>query len=541
MHTELVDARQACEERDRLATPGFVRGLLRAEAFPHPVAQLQLIETHISWIVLTGNYAYKIKKPVRLEFLDFSTLELRRHYCHEELRLNRRLAPEMYESVIGIGGERDRPVVGQEPAFEYAVRMRQFPADAQLDRRLEAGLLLDSDLRTLGRRMGSFHLHSDTAGPASRHGDSDEVRREAIANLGQLERASVADDERDALSTLRVWTDTRNGELSALFARRKAEGWIREGHGDLHLSNLVALAGGVTAFDCLEFAPHLRWIDVISDIAFLVMDLEVRDRSDLAYAFLDAYLETTGDYAGVVLLDYYRAYRSLVRAKVAAVRAGQIGAPDGRSPPESADAPASNVHERRRRAHIGLALRCMRPRHPRLLLMHGYSGSGKSWLGQRLAMMLPAIRMRSDAERKRLAGLGALDASHSAVGAGLYAPGVTRRTYARLESCVRDVLTAGENVVVDAAFLLQEQRTPFLRLAQELGVPCTIVDCVADRAVLDARILDREADASEADASVLARQLRIAEPLGPDEPAIVVHTDAEVALPLLVQRIRATL
>jgi aminoglycoside phosphotransferase family enzyme/predicted kinase len=523
-----------------VSTPEFLRGLLRAEAFPHPVAEVQLVETHISWIVLTGAYAYKIKKPVRLEFLDFSTLELRRHYCHEELRLNRRLAPEIYESVIGIGGERDRPLVGQKPAFEYAVRMRQFPADAQLDRRLEAGLLQDSDLRALGRRIGTFHLNAGTAGPASRYGDSDEVRREAIANLDQLERVSGADEDGDALRALRRWTGARNGELSALFARRKAEGWIREGHGDLHLSNLVALAGGVTAFDCLEFAPPLRWIDVISDIAFLVMDLELRDRSDLAYAFLDGYLQTTGDYAGVALLDYYRVYRSLVRAKVAALRAVQVGEREGRSGLEAAAAPATNVHETRRRAHLALAVRRIQPRHPRLLLMHGYSGSGKSWLGQRLAMMLPAVCIRSDVERKRLAGFGALDASHSAVAAGLYGPGMTHRTYSRLERCVRDVLEAGENVVADASFLLREQRTPFLRLGRELGVPCTIVDCVADRAVLKARILDRETDASEADTAVLAHQLRIAEPLGPDEPATVVRTDAEVSLPPLVQRIRAT-
>jgi len=502
--------------------PEFIRGLLRAEAFPHPVARLQLIETHISWIILTGDHAYKIKKPVHLDFLDFSTLALRGHYCHEELRLNRRLAPELYECVVAIGGERERPRVGGKPVFEHAVRMRQFPIDAQLDRRLESGMVDDSELRALGRRIGSFHLLAAVAGPESRYGDSDEVRCEAIANLDQLQRLPARDDQRDTLSALRIATEARNDQLQAVFARRKAEGWIREGHGDLHLSNLVALAGVVTAFDCVEFAPHLRWIDVVSDIAFLVMDLELRDRSDLAYAFLDGWFETTGDYAGVALLDYYRIYRSLVRAKVATLRAAQE--------------PAG--HDLRRLAHIGLALRYARPRHPRLLLMHGYSGSGKSVLAERLAMVLPAIRMRSDVERKRLAGLGALDTSGSAVAGGVYAPAMTRRTYDVLERGARHALQAGENVVVDAAFLLREQRMPFVRLAGELGVPCTIVNCIADRAVLEARIRSREHDASEADTAVLAHQLRIAETPGADEPAIAVRTDGEVTPDPLAQRIR---
>jgi aminoglycoside phosphotransferase family enzyme/predicted kinase len=504
--------------------PEFVRGLLRAEAYPHAVARLQLIETHISWIILTGDHAYKIKKPVRLDFLDFSTLELRRHYCHEELRLNRRLAPELYECVVGIGGERERPRVGGDPVFEHAVRMRQFPEDAQLDRRLEAGVVEDSELRALGRRIGTFHLQAAVAAPGTLYGESDEVTREVIANLDQLRRLPAQDDQRDTLEVLRLATEARNEQLPSILARRKADGWIREGHGDLHLSNLVALPEGITAFDCVEFSPHLRWIDVISDIAFLVMDFELRNREDLAYAFLDGWFETTGDYGGVALLDYYRIYRSLVRAKVAMLPAGKERA----------------GQDMRRLAHIALALRYTRPRRPRLLLMHGYSGSGKSWLAQRLATALPAIRIRSDVERKRLAGLGAPEASRSSVAGGIYAPEMTRRTYDLLERRARDALTAGENVVVDAAFLLREQRMPFLHLAHELGVPCTIVGCVTDRAVLETRIRNREHDASEANTAVLAHQMWIGEPPGADEPAISVRTDGELALQPLVQRIRAT-
>jgi len=503
----------------------LVEGLMRPGAFPHAVGRIRLVETHISWVILTGRHAYKIKKPLRLEFLDFSTLELRKHYCAEELRLNRRLAPEIYDSVVGIGGTLSAPRIGAEPVFEYALRMREFPAEAQLDRRLEEGELAASDLRALGWRIGCFHLAADAAGADSTYGDAAEVERAAVTNFAVLEPLIRDPVEQRAVSELARWTGAQSSALRATFSRRKAEGWVRDGHGDLHLSNLVALESGITAFDCLEFDPRLRWADVICDAAFLVMDLEMRGRPDLAYAFLDGYLETTGDYAGLALLDYYRVYRSLVRAKVAALRAEQV-----------ADRTAL---EERRRAHVELAQRYTRRRRPRLVLMHGYSGSGKSWLGERLATMLPAIRLRSDVERKRIAGLTSYAESHSGIGEQIYAPNMTRRTYAQLESGVRSALVAGESVVVDAAFLSREQRATFLRLARELGVACTIVDCVADRDVLETRIRRRERDASEANAAVLAYQLRVAEPLCEDEPVIAVRSDATLALQPLLRRIRA--
>src|SRR5262245_15020773 len=280
------------------AGSAVIEGLLRAAAYPHVVGPLRLIETHISWVILTGRYAYKLKKPVRLEFLDFSTLALRKHFCEEELRLNRRLAPELYEDVVAIGGSEREPRSGQAPVFESALRMREFPADAQLDRRLDAGALSCAEMYALGARIACFHLEAEPAGAGSAYGDAAEVERAAMANFEVLLELARDDTAQDALRRLARWTEARNAALRETFARRKSEGWIREGHGDLHLANLVSLDSGITAFDCLEFDPRLRWIDVMCDVAFLVMDLEVRGRPDLAYAFLDAYLETTGDYAG---------------------------------------------------------------------------------------------------------------------------------------------------------------------------------------------------------------------------------------------------
>jgi aminoglycoside phosphotransferase family enzyme/predicted kinase len=507
----------------------IIEGMLEPQAYPHAVRDLRVRETHVSWVVLTGDWAYKIKKPVRLEFLDFSTLALRKHYCDEELRLNLRLAPSLYDRVVSIGGTARRPRVDREPAFEYAVRMRQFAEEAELDRRLAQRRLGPSDLRALGERIARFHLAAEVAGRGSPYGEPAEVRRAAEENFLELEARLEDADSHDALRALAAWTQARFRALEPLLAQRKREGWIREGHGDLHLTNLVALTDGITPFDCLEFDPRLRWIDVICDVAFLVMDLELRGRADLAYAFLDGYLGATGDYAGVRLLDDYRVYRSLVRAKVAALRAAQA---------ETGTFPISADARERVRAHLDLALGYLRERQPRLLLMHGYSGSGKSWLAERLAAVLPAIRVRSDVERKRLVGLAAHAATGSGIGAGLYASGMTERTYAELERIVRDLLATGEQVIVDAAFLLRGQRAPFLRLAAELGAPCAILDCTAQRNVLEARIRERRRDASEADIAVLAHQERTGEPLRADEPAVVVRTDEEVPIAALVQRIR---
>ena len=486
----------------------------------------RIVETHVSWVVLTGEWAYKIKKPVRLPFLDFSTLARRKHYCEEELRLNRRLAPQLYEAVVAIGGDPSHPRVGAEPILEYAVRMRQFAPEAELDRQLAAGTLDAASMRALGDRIGRFHMSAAVAERASPYGKIDEIAAPAVDNLEALRRALHDAPERAWLEETAAWTHGLLLGLRPQFDARKAAGWIREGHGDLHLRNLVALPDGITAFDCLEFDPHLRWIDVICDVAFLVMDLELNAREDLAYAFFDAYLETTGDYGGVELLDFYRVYRALVRAKVAALRAAQL------------QGNARGEAQQDCRAHLALARRYQQPRTPRLLLMHGYSGSGKSWLAERLSGLLPAIRLRSDVERKRLAGLAARASSGSAVGQDLYSSGMSARTYGQMERIVRELLRSGQNVIVDAAFLQYGQRAPFAALAQALGLPCTIIDCTAPGAVLEARIGARAGDPSEADTAVLAYQRRVAEALRPEERVIAVRTDAEVALPALVQRIR---
>jgi len=476
------------------------------------------IETHISWVLLDGRFAWKIKKPVRLGFLDFEGLATRKRYCDEELRLNRRLAPQLYLEVVPIAGSVDAPRLGGagEP-IEYAVKMRQFEAGALLSERLAAGRLEAAQLERLAGRLALFHEQAPVAGADTPFGSAARIEADTAQVLDGLS-AFVAPA---VLSALRERLDARARGLRPLFERRKAAGRVREGHGDLHLANAVALGDDMTAFDCIEFDPGLRWIDVCSDIAFLAMDLLAHDRPDLAFHFLDAWLAASGEHDGLPALRYYLVYRALVRALVARIRAAQGGAPGGPSVDPSGG-PSGGPD------YLGLAQRLEREHDPRLLVTHGLSGSGKSHLSQRLLERAGAIRLRSDVERKRLFGLGALHDASARPGEGIYGADATQRTYERLLALAMHSLDAGYPTIVDATFLRARERDAFREAARSRGVPFTILHCRAEPALLRERVAGRHAgrsDASDADLAVLERQLAGHEPLRDDERGVAIEVD----------------
>lgn len=486
--------------------PLDLRALQQPDAYRHPVTQVRLLETHISWVLLTGAYAYKIKKPVSLGFLDYSTLARRRQACLDELRLNRRFAPELYLEVVPITGTPERPVIGGDgEAIEYAVRMREFPQDAQLDRRLAAGRLGPADLDALAETIAAFHGAAAPAAPDTPHGRPEAVRAPVHDTLAFLHGGATG-TARAAITALSAWTTATEAALAPLMTWRRAAGRVREVHGDLHLANLVQLPSGIAAFDCIEFSESLRWLDVINDLAFTTMDLAFRGRRDLAFRLLNRYLEITGDYEGVRLLPYYEVYRALVRAKVAAIRAAEL------------DGEARVAALRQRDDHLRFAAERTRTGAPLLILMHGVTGSGKSWLSERLVPLLPAVRVRSDVERRRLHGIPPGQGSDSALDAGIYAPAASALTYTRLVEVARAILRAGEAVLVDAAFLRRSDRQAFRRLARELGARYAIVACSAPVLELERRIAARgSGDASEGSTAVLARQLAKGEALDADE------------------------
>lgn len=498
---------------------------------------VRLVETHISWVLLTDAHAYKIKKPVSLGFLDFGSLEARRHFCEEEVRLNRRLAPGLYLGVLPITGSVASPVLGgRGPAIEYAVLMKRFPTGDELDHRIHTAPPPPVEFELFARRIAAFHAAAPRVDRATPWGRPEEILSHCVDNfalLGDSCDGSPVPVDAGAVAGLRGWTRSTFDRLLPVLRDRREQGFIRECHGDLHLANLVCTDEGIVAFDALEFSPGLRWIDVISEIAFTVMDLKRHRREDLARRFLDSWLAESGDYRGLALLPFYLVYRAMVRVKVGAIRWTQ-----------STDAQTREALGRELEASIALAQRCSAPMPCCLLLTHGVSGSGKSHLAAALLEAGDWIRIRSDVERKRLAGMAPNGNSGAALDTGLYTNASTGATYARLAGLARDVLSAGYPVIVDATFLKRAQRTVFLELARALDVPVVIVSASAPPDVLEVRIRARMAlgqDPSEATPEVLHAQLASQEPLSGEElgHAVVVDTCAALDLPRLTARIRA--
>ena len=427
-----------------------------AQQTGRPVA---MVETHISWVLLTGEFAYKIKKPVDLGFLDFTTPELRRHFCDEELRLNRRLAPHIYLDVVAIRGTPAAPTLdGDGPVLDHAVRMREFPQDALLPRVLERGALTAALVDDLAAEVAAFHRRVEAAPADGPYGVPADILHYAVQNFTQVRRLDDFPGDAHALSGLESWTSAAYAALRPVLAERRRSGFIRECHGDLHLGNIALIENRLTIFDCLEFNPELRWIDTMSEVAFLAMDLADRGQPDLSHRFVSAYAEATGDYDGVAVLRFYLVYRAMVRAKVACLRALPLGR---RHAARSAAATSA------------WATSTSRGTTPRLragavVITHGLAGSGKSTLAQALVEALGAIRIRADVERKRLHGLAANDRSGSAIGADLYAADATERTYARVAEAAGRVAEARHVAVADAAFLRRAHRDRFRSLAATL-------------------------------------------------------------------------
>ncbi len=479
--------------------------------------QVQCIETHISWVLLADDLAWKIKKPLRLDFLDFGTRALRQACCEEELRINRRTAPALYLDVVPITGTPQAPELGGNgPLLDHAVRMRRFPQDQLLSRLVQQGGLDISLMDALARQIAALHAQADRATPGHAHGQPQAIQHAVADNFVTLRHVLPRGAGREQLRTLLRWTRQQQRRLQPRFVQRLAEGQVREGHGDMHLGNLMLHEGQPLLFDAIEFDPALRWIDVMADIAFLVMDLLHRQRPDLAWRVLNGWLEQTGDYAGLELLPYFLVYRALVRAKVASLRLGQ------------AQGEVRVQAQAELQGYLALAVQCTQPRSRHLWITMGLSGSGKSSQTQGLIARTGTIRLRADVERKRLFGL-APEASSRTIAEDIYTPEASRRTFERLGQLALRVLAAGFPVLVDATFIRRELRAQFRELAQQAGVPFCILAFEAPAAVLRQRIrqrLEQGGDASEADVQVLESQLQALEPLGPEEQDHALHIDS---------------
>ena len=511
-----------------LSLPPLIRALLDPGLYPGRVERVQLLQTHGAWVLLAGDSAFKIKKPVKFDFMDFSTLALRRAACEAEIRVNRTFAPEdpalqIYRGVLPIVGTPEaprwgRPGVDEDSAIEFAVHMRRFDEAGRLDHLCEQGALQPAHLVQLARRLAQVQARAAVAPPSSPWGQPQTVQQVVQDNLQTL-RSLVKDAARgQTLQTLQDWTDAQWPAIATRLAERRTSGHVREGHGDLHLANLVLQGNEVLPFDAIEFSDALRWVDVAGDLAFTWMDLQRMGQPGLGHLLISEWIDASGDVQSPGVLPFFAVYLALVRAKVTAIRLEQ-------GPGETEKVQVREDMQR----YLSLAQAIAQPQPPRLLITHGLSGSGKSHAAAQWLMQYGgsrALRLRSDVERKRLFGLAALQASPPEARASLYGAEASARTYASLLDRTHTLLRDGWSVVVDAAFLRRHEREAYAALACSLGCPFGILAPQAPVEALRQRIAHRQAlggDPSEATLEVLERQQQWVEPLGPDEQAQVLQ------------------
>jgi aminoglycoside phosphotransferase family enzyme/predicted kinase len=477
------------------------------------------VETHVSRLYFVGDRVYKVKKPVDYGFLDFTTLEKRRFFCAEEVRLNDRFAPDTYLGVVELRREGNRVRAGGSgPLVDYAVAMRRLPRERMLDQLIAAGNpALSREMKRLARRLAELHRDSEVCREDG--ADLERVHTNWRENFEQSAPLVGVTLEREALDLVRSRVEAflaRNGDL---LLDRESEGHVRDGHGDLHAEQ-VCLTEPIRIYDCIEFNRRFRVADTVADLAFLLMDLDFRGRRDLGAGLLAAYRTAAGDDPDLeLLLPFYKLYRAWVRGKVDSFLAVDPDADPG------ARAEATSLARR----YFNLALGYLVA--PQLLLTCGLMGSGKSTLAAALARATGARVLRSDVVRKELAGDRARESSEAAYGEGIYSEEFTAATYARLLDLAAGELERGRPAIVDASFARRRQRDAFARAARDAGVPCRVLWTVCPDETARQRLAKRRqegTDPSDGRPELLETQARNFAPPAPDEDTIRVDTAAEV-------------
>ena len=500
-----------------MSLPPIIEQMLLPDFYDHPVTEpIQLLQTHISFVLLTGSYAYKVKKPMNFGFLDFSTLEKRKYFCEEELRLNRRLAPDLYLSVLPIvetDGKYHFDRTGTGTAVEYAIAMPEFAQEDLLIEMFEADRVTVDHVKQIGEQLATFHQQAETNEHINSFGTMESVRAVANDNYASTEKYIGLAQTEEQLAQTRAYTEQFFMENAAVFSDRLAKGKVRECHGDVHLKNICVYQDQIQIFDCIEFNEPFRNSDVLYDAAFLLMDLQFRGRRDLANIFLNTYLEKTGDYEGLVLLPLHCSMRAYIRAKVTSFLLDDPNIP--------ADVKAQAQAEAA--AYYKLAWEYTLPKQGQLMLMSGVSGSGKSTTARAIAAEQDAIYLRSDAIRKQIAGIDLLERGSD----DIYTPEMTAKTYARLTELGVLLASKGFTVILDAKYDRISLRGQAIAAAQAQNIPCEIIYCDAPVEVLQQRLRDRaEANNDIADATVelLASQQAAFEDFTAEELALVKKT-----------------
>ncbi len=493
--------------------PALIQEMMQPGFYPHPVKEpIQLMQTHVSYVFLTGDYAYKVKKPVNFGFLDFSTLEARQHFCLEEIQMNQQNAPEIYLEVLPITQSDDQfELGGTGQTVEYVLKMREFPQDDLFISMFEQGRLTEAHMEELGRIVAQFHAKAQTNDYIRRFGEVSKVRQAIDENYEQTENYIGGPQTSQQFEQTKQFTDAFFAKKQELFNSRIQNNKIRECHGDLHLRNICLWQDKIQLFDRIEFNEPFRFVDVMYDIAFAVMDLEARGHKELGNAFLNTYIEQTGDWEGLQVLPLYLSRQAYVRAKVTSFLLDDPGVPEDAK--KEATATAADYYR--------LAWQYTQQRKGQVILMSGLSGSGKTTVGRHLARRLGAIHLRSDAVRKHLAGIPLEQTG----GAELYTSAMSQKTYDRLLELGIKLAKIGFPVILDAKYDREAFRTEAIAQAQHNQLPVKIIYCTAPEEVLRDRLLSRTGDVSDATADLLSQQQATAEFFTDAEQPLVTTVD----------------
>lgn len=493
--------------------------LLHPDAFPHPARDPRLIQTHISWVILAGDFVYKLRKPVNFGFLNFSTQQQRRLDCEAEVRLNRRLCPDLYLGVVDVV-ERDGRLAVGGPGLpvEPAVRMRRLPEEGMLPALLKRGTVDERLMVRIARQLADFHAEAATGPGVDEYGSLTTIRANWDENFSQA--ATVPADLREAI---RAYVTSFLAEHADLLEKRVREGRVRNGHGDLHAASVCATRRRLYLFDCIEFNARFRCADVAADVAFLAMDLDHLGRADLSHAFVDAYLRRSCDAELESLLDFYKCYRAFVRGKVISFRLAEPQLEPGESAMIRAEADAY--------FELAYTYATQDATRPLLLVTMGLPATGKTTLAQALAGRLGLVHLSSDVIRKRLVGARPTSHHTEPFGRGLYSRSMTRRTYAVLLRRAARWLRRRQSVVLDATFGQPVDRAAVRQLARRTGARLVVLQCQADESVITRRLAARANDTrSTSDARLELWPALRAAFVEPDEVPDALHVDTSSAV-----------